>query len=114
MCGIFALFINDTKSVSEEIIKRNFDKIQYRGPDNSKLEHIVNTPNLNVPKSQQPCVQHQWYGFHRLAINGLNPESDQPLVEDDVMLILASSDLEIVNSSLGEAVPMPTLPVDDT
>lgn len=87
MCGIFALFINDTKSVSEEIIKRNFDKIQYRGPDNSKLEHIVNTPNLNVPKSQQPCVQHQWYGFHRLAINGLNPESDQPLVEDDVMVI---------------------------
>jgi asparagine synthase (glutamine-hydrolysing) len=27
------------------------------------------------------------YGFHRLAINGLNTESNQPLIQDDVLLI---------------------------
>jgi len=70
MCGIFAL-LNHQK-ISYDLIKGEFDKGQRRGPEFSKLD-------LKYMKMV--------LGFHRLAINGLNEESNQPLVINDVVLI---------------------------
>jgi asparagine synthase (glutamine-hydrolysing) len=69
MCGIFAILNNN---VSLEIIKDSFVEGQNRGPEFSKLEYSFVRLIL---------------GFHRLAINGLNEESNQPLIIDDIVLI---------------------------
>ena len=61
MCGIFA-FCGDDKSKEE--LKRYFSRIRHRGPDSTTFQEL--TPNL--------C-----FGFHRLAINGLDKISDQPM-----------------------------------
>jgi len=71
MCGIFTLLNNDSR-FAENFIKEQFKKGEKRGPEFSKLE-----------KSGQNTV----LGFHRLAINGLNVESNQPIVVDNVSLI---------------------------
>ena len=68
MCGIF--FYKGNKFNKDDLLS-NFNKIMNRGPDTSKLINIDN----NV------------FGFHRLAINGLNTESNQPFVIDNVTLI---------------------------
>ncbi len=69
MCGIFAyLGIRFT----EEELKSFAEKIKHRGPDNSVYKYI--TPQL-------------FYGFHRLAINGLNEESNQPMSLDGYHMI---------------------------
>ena len=70
MCGIFAL-LNNTK-FDIDAISDEFMKGQNRGPEFSKLETSYTNMVL---------------GFHRLAINGLNNESNQPLVINDVVLI---------------------------
>jgi len=70
MCGIFAL-LNHQKT-SYDLIKGEFDKGQRRGPEFSKLDIKYMKMVL---------------GFHRLAINGLNEESNQPLVINYVVLI---------------------------
>jgi len=70
MCGIFAL-LNNT-SFSNDIINNEFIKGKERGPESSKLNFLYK----NIV-----------FGFHRLAINGLNEISNQPLVIDDVILI---------------------------
>jgi asparagine synthase (glutamine-hydrolysing) len=70
MCGIFALLNYDNYSI--DMVNNEFMKGQGRGPEFSKLESTYT--NLLL-------------GFHRLAINGLNSESNQPLVIDDVVLI---------------------------
>jgi asparagine synthase (glutamine-hydrolysing) len=70
MCGIFALL--NSCDLSYETIKNEFIKGQNRGPEFSKLENKYMKMIL---------------GFHRLAINGLNETSNQPLVIDDVVLI---------------------------
>ena len=88
MCGIFALFVNDLKCPTKNVVEKNFNKIQSRGPDNSTLQHTVVTPKVNgIGKSLQPVPQHQWIGFHRLAINGLDSNSNQPLEQNDVVVI---------------------------
>ncbi len=69
MCGIFAL-LNQTHS--DDIINEHFMKGKNRGPEFSKLE----TKYLKMV-----------LGFHRLAINGLNIESNQPIVFNDIILI---------------------------
>lgn len=69
MCGIFAILNN---SVSLQSIENEFVKGKNRGPEFSKLEHSFLKMIL---------------GFHRLAINGLNEESNQPLVIDNIVLI---------------------------
>ena len=84
----FALFVNDLKCPTKNIVEKNFNKIQSRGPDNSTLQHTVVTPKINgIGKSLQPVPQHQWIGFHRLAINGLDSNSNQPLEPNDVVVI---------------------------
>jgi len=72
MCGIFAL-LNTGKSDNEKlVIEQQFQKGRRRGPEFSKLDYNYMKMVL---------------GFHRLAINGLNCESNQPLVINDVVLI---------------------------
>ena len=65
MCGIFANISN--VSGNPEDLKRLGDKCNHRGPDSTKELYIHNNN------------YHIYFLFHRLAINGLNPESDQPL-----------------------------------
>jgi len=70
MCGIFALL--NSINASWETQSREFMKGQGRGPEFSKLDTSYAGMTL---------------GFHRLAINGLNEASNQPLVINDVALI---------------------------
>jgi asparagine synthase (glutamine-hydrolysing) len=69
MCGIFSIL--NSQNISSKIIKNEFEKGRNRGPEFSKLEKYLKMT----------------LGFHRLAINGLNNESNQPLVYKDVILI---------------------------
>ncbi len=64
MCGIFAFLRGGTQQVKEADLVACAEKIQHRGPDSTVYKWI--TPDL-------------FFGFHRLAINGLNPESNQPM-----------------------------------
>jgi asparagine synthase (glutamine-hydrolysing) len=70
MCGIFALLNHE--NYHENMINDEFLKGQNRGPEFSKLENSYMKMVL---------------GFHRLAINGLNIESNQPLVFNNIILI---------------------------
>ena len=70
MCGIFSLL--NTRNISEFFINEQFNKGKNRGPEYSKL--LVTSLNDN-------------FGFHRLAINGLNDKSNQPFMINDIILI---------------------------
>jgi asparagine synthase (glutamine-hydrolysing) len=79
MCGIFALLnSSNTNTYGEQLqeyskfINEQFQKGKRRGPEYSKLDNSYY--NLTL-------------GFHRLAINGLNSESNQPIVYNNVILI---------------------------
>jgi asparagine synthase (glutamine-hydrolysing) len=73
MCGIFALLnTNINYNQLNLTIKEQFYKGKRRGPEYSQLENQYMKMTL---------------GFHRLAINGLNPESNQPIVFNDIVLI---------------------------
>jgi len=71
MCGIFSLLNNEDCYTPEEIYE-SFMKGQNRGPEFSELKEIDN--NL-------------LFGFHRLAINGLNANANQPMTIDGITLI---------------------------
>ena len=71
MCGIFTLLNNDT-FFNKWFVDEQFMKGQKRGPEFSKLEQF----GLR-------CL----LGFHRLAINGLNNSSNQPIIIGDIALI---------------------------
>jgi asparagine synthase (glutamine-hydrolysing) len=77
MCGIFALFLKNHNSKTEnfeEVVLENFNKGEPRGPENSILEYF-NKDKL-------------YLGFHRLAINGFGKDtSEQPLKIKDCVLI---------------------------
>lgn len=68
MCGIFTL-INSNNDY--EIINNEFKKGVNRGPEFSILKKYDNI----------------YFGFHRLAINGLNTKSNQPFEIDNIILI---------------------------
>ena len=72
MCGIFALLNYQENHIDTDDIKTEFYKGKKRGPEYSKLDYSYLKMIL---------------GFHRLAINGLNPESNQPLEIDNIVLI---------------------------
>lgn len=72
MCGIFAL-LNYNIGIDNDKINDEFLKGKRRGPEFSKLEKLFN--------------ENAVFGFHRLAINGLNSESNQPFLINDIMLI---------------------------
>ena len=72
MCGIFALLNNSNELNSQDFIQEQFEKGQGRGPEHSILKSVG---------------KNTVFGFHRLAINGLNPGSNQPLVLNNCTLI---------------------------
>ena len=74
MCGIFALM----SKLDVSVIQNEFEKGKNRGPEYSKLTKI----NLLHTKDNN-----MYLGFHRLAINGLNDKSNQPLIHNGVFLI---------------------------
>lgn len=69
MCGIFALINSDNYDKND--IKTNFKKGESRGPEFSLLKNYNNVV----------------FGFHRLAINGLNSKSNQPFEIKNCVLI---------------------------
>jgi len=71
MCGIFAL-LNNYITFSPAFVEEKFDIGKNRGPEISKISQFGSKSIL---------------GFHRLAINGLNPEANQPMVDGDIILI---------------------------
>tara|TARA_B110000483_G_scaffold234277_1_gene304127 strand:+ start:580 stop:2292 length:1713 start_codon:yes stop_codon:yes gene_type:complete len=71
MCGIFAL-LNHSGIISDAYVKNAFNYGKKRGPEYSTLQNIY----FNVT-----------FGFHRLAINGINTISNQPLVFENITLI---------------------------
>ena len=70
MCGIFSLL--NYNNYDMNFIKEQFLKGQSRGPEDTKISTFDN--NILM-------------GFHRLAINGLNNESNQPLDINDIVVI---------------------------
>jgi asparagine synthase (glutamine-hydrolysing) len=77
MCGIFAL-LNNNGSYTYDTIKKEFLKGSNRGPEYSIL---------------QPEFYNYILGFHRLAINGLNPESHQPLILDQNLILICNGEI---------------------
>jgi len=74
MCGIFTLLnSNNYSRIDMDMIKQVFKRGKNRGPEFSKL----------VSSSNKELI----LGFHRLAINGLNEESNQPLIFNGIELI---------------------------
>jgi asparagine synthase (glutamine-hydrolysing) len=71
MCGIFTILNNDDVH-DTDFIRDQFKKGENRGPEYSKLEKYGIELIL---------------GFHRLAINGLNNASNQPIIIDNIALI---------------------------
>lgn len=72
MCGIYALLCSKSCSLEEDTMKKACQKGQKRGPEYSSFS--------------SPCHK-LYFGFHRLAINGLDEISNQPLVEGPHQLI---------------------------
>lgn len=72
MCGIFALLCSDNEILDHKLINEYFLKGSKRGPEHSVLQNIKNDVI---------------FGFHRLAINGLDPESNQPIISRGKYLI---------------------------
>lgn len=72
MCGIFAILNNSVNNQFDPEIKKSFLKGSHRGPEHSIFKNVMIKAD---------------FGFHRLAINGLNPESNQPLIMNDIVLI---------------------------
>lgn len=75
MCGIFSLLNNAESDVdmhNETTINTAFQKGRFRGPEHSTLKQID---------------KNTLFGFHRLAINGLDDISNQPMTIDNITLI---------------------------
>ena len=71
MCGIFCLLNSNEQEPS--FVNRQFDKCKSRGPEKSTLHY---DKEMGI-----------YLGFHRLAINGLDIISHQPMTIDNITLI---------------------------
>lgn len=69
MCGIFVAIESQKSS---QFLVDEFMKIKHRGPDASEFEQIKNNT---------------YFGFHRLAINGLTEKGNQPMYKNEVWLV---------------------------
>ena len=90
MCGIFAYITNDTISdVDKYKLISEYNKIQHRGPDNSKYVVIENNDmKYFTNKIKEKNIYHNqntniFIGFHRLAINDLSDVGNQPFTSPD-------------------------------
>uniref|UniRef100_A0A6C0JGN8 asparagine synthase (glutamine-hydrolyzing) n=1 Tax=viral metagenome TaxID=1070528 RepID=A0A6C0JGN8_9ZZZZ len=72
MCGIFTLLNNTGCLLPQDFVKKQFEKGRGRGPENSVLKNVMIKAD---------------FGFHRLAINGLDDVSNQPIIIDQIALI---------------------------
>jgi len=89
MCGIFYVqrFLQNTDSTTKQhnklplsdlaLFQNDFSSMVHRGPDNSSF---LNDPTLEKNYASI-------WGFHRLAINGQTPESNQPFFIKNCRLI---------------------------
>ena len=73
MCGIFSIINHQSEYLNEDLVRRSFQCGSSRGPEYSTIEYYDKWNSV--------------IGFHRLAINGLNDESNQPIIINDVALI---------------------------
>lgn len=104
MCGIFCLIEhNSQRHINNEIcekIEKAFLKGSSRGPEYSHIEQYKkSTPNTSPNKQDVKCPKCDYIipvresmlsiilGFHRLAINGLSNDSNQPFEIDGCILI---------------------------
>ena len=71
MCGIFSILNSNERNINEKI-NNAFKLGKKRGPESSKIIY-----------SYMNCI----LGFHRLAINGLNVRSNQPIFVNNCYLI---------------------------
>ncbi len=85
MCGIFAYIDRSTKQLILDTLRSHFDKIKHRGPDSQTLMSIYEFENLLTVI----------FGFHRLAIMGLDKISDQPLYhpENDKIIVICNGEI---------------------
>ena len=74
MCGIFLLLNNS--QYDKMYVFEQFMKGKHRGPENSYFRDSDNTASKT-----------NYIGFHRLAINGINDASNQPIIKDNITLI---------------------------
>ena len=72
MCGIFGILLSSFNNVSKDSFEKSFELGKKRGPEYSKLSILSD---------------HVIFGFHRLAINGLDEGSHQPFSSDGVHVI---------------------------
>ena len=75
MCGIFSLLNNSSAGADTHetnTINIAFQKGRFRGPEHSEVKQID---------------KNTLFGFHRLAINGLDDISNQPMTIDNITLI---------------------------
>ena len=72
MCGIFTILNNDDNIISYETMNDAFQTGKHRGPEFSVLKSTTLKTVM---------------GFHRLAINGLDDLSHQPITIGDITLI---------------------------
>ena len=89
MCGIFGLFGNYSNHISFQNLFSNFNSLRNRGPDRSKVLYNDN----------------YFIGFHRLAIHGLNYNSDQPFIyqdNDDIYIILVNGEIYNYNELINQ------------
>jgi len=77
MCGIY---LYNGNKYSKDELKKTIDKIQYRGPDNSKYYNL----NKNI-----------LFAFHRLSIVGLSEAGNQPLKhpEDESLVLICNGEI---------------------
>lgn len=73
MCGIFTIVNHSSESYDATIVEQSFQKGSRRGPEFSTISYVEKYNSL--------------IGFHRLAINGLDQGSNQPIVYNDITLI---------------------------
>ena len=73
MCGIYSVL--NASSASYDNMVCSLQRVTHRGPDNTSVQYIDNL--------------HTFLGFHRLSINGLDPESNQPMynASKDIVLL---------------------------
>ena len=71
MCGIFGV-LNNRGLLSHQYVQRQFEKSAKRGPEYSSLTNFDDSTTI---------------GFHRLAINGLDEKSHQPICKDKIAVV---------------------------
>jgi len=90
MCGIFALlgFFGNKKATNNYIINAGFDTLKERGPEYSILKEIERLEAFRTATTTDKVSEEDiYFGFHRLAINGLDEKSHQPIINLDCALI---------------------------